>query len=367
MKKNKTKYSWLLTPILACLMLTQASCSNDIAENTSDPVPGGTYLTIVTRGINTTDDSEYEDYVKTLRVIAFKNGVTNPVLNVLLDEEDLPDQNNNGTADNTDDDFVDLTNQAEKFAISSGGGSYTFYFIANEEGHYTTDGTTTLESVLKAENITADDLESMKVQFTEAEFSVPTELKMLMSTKMSLYIKEGEDRTITIYLDRALAKAQLALKDKEGKTSGYTVDAKIAMDQKIPNSYYLMSGKTTPITFYLTLSKDIALSAGEDVFDEDLKDNYFYVSKPVYLPERYLADNDNTEDNALKYSITIDGNNYTAPIADGKNAPKIDYKIIRNNAYTTIGTYDPASEVTVSFDWHVVNYTSITVNVPSFN
>lgn len=342
MKKNKTKYSWLLTPILACLMLTQASCSNDIAENTSETVPGGTYLTIVTRGIVTGDEdkSNYEDYVGSLRVIAFKND------QVVLNENitDLPQEN----ADDTE---VDLT---DKILLSSGGGSYTFYFIANEEGH-TTDGTTTLESVLEAENITADALESQTVQFTEAEFSVPAEMKMLMSTKMSLYIKEGEDRTITIYLDRALAKAQLALKDKEGKTSGYSVNAKIAKDQKIPNSYYLMSGKTTPITSYLALNNDIALSAGEDVFDEDLKDNYFYVSKPVYLPERYLADTDNIEANALKYSITIDGHDYSAPIADGKDAPtKIVYNIIRNNAYTTIGEYNPLKEVVSTFNLLVI-------------
>ena len=342
MKKNKTKYSWLLTPILACLMLTQASCSNDIAENTSEQVPGGTYLTIVTRGIVTGDEdkSNYEDYVGSLRVIAFKNDQV--VFNKKI--TDLPQEN-------SDDTEVDLT---DKILLSSGGGSYTFYFIANEEGHNVVGGSD-LSTVLAEGTITAaSQLEDMQVQFTEAEFSVPTEMKMLMSTKMSLYIKEGEDRTITIYLDRALAKAQLALKDKEGNTSGYTVDAKIAKDQKIPNSYYLMSGKTTPITSYLTLSNDIALSADGDIFDEDLKDNYFYVSKPVYLPERYLADNDNIEANALKYSITIDRNDYTAPIADGKNAPKIDYKIIRNNAYTTIGEYNPLKEVVSTFNLLVI-------------
>lgn len=358
MKKNKTKYSWLLTPILACLMLTQASCSNDIAENTSDPVPGGTYLTIVTRGIVTGDEdkSNYEDYVGSLRVIAFKND------QVVLNQKITNLPNEEGPQPDTE---VDLTEEGETILLSSGGGTYTFYFIANEEGH-TTDGTTTLQSVLEAESITADALENQTVQFTEAEFSVPTEMKMLMSTKMSLYIKEGEDRTITIYLDRALAKAQLALKDEEGNTSGYNVNAKIAKDQKIPNSYYLMSGKTTPITSYLTLNNDIALSVGEDVFDEDLKDNYFYVSKPVYLPERYLADTDNIEDNALKYSITIDGNNYTAPIADGKNAPKIDYKIIRNNAYTTIGEYDPLKEVVSTFNLLVIPWSEKEITVPPF-
>lgn len=361
MKKNKTKYSWLLTPILACLMLTQVSCSNDIAENTSETVPGGTYLTIVTRGIVTGDEDKdnYEDYVGSLRVIAFKNGQV--VWNQKI--TDLPQENESDTE-------VDLT---DKILLSSGGGAYTFYFIANEEGHSVVDGGD-LSAALSEGTITAtSQLEDMQVQFTEAEIEAPTiddnTTYMLMSTKRTVSLKEGDNEVITIYLDRALAKAQLALKDEEGNISGYTVDAKIAKDQKIPNSYYLMSGKTTPITSYFILSNDIALSDKGEVFDEKLNEEgtYFYVSKPVYLPERYLADNDNIEANALKYSIIIDGNNYTAPIADGKDAPKIDYKIIRNNAYTTIGTYDPASEVTVSFDWHVVNYTSITVNVPSFN
>ena len=354
MKKNRKIYSWLLTPVLACLMLAQASCSNDIAENTPEQVPGGTYLTIVTRGINTTDNTEYEDYVKTLRVIAFKNGVTEPVLNELLEEADLPDQNNNGTVDNTDDDYVDLTDQAEKFAIGSGGGTYTFYFIANEEGH-TTDGTTTLQSVLEKENITVDALESQKVQFTEDEIKAPTTVGanttyMLMSKKLPVYIDEGVDQTIEVELIRALAKAQLVIRSEED----ITVSASLPK-AAIPDNYYLMSGKTVTNSTYLASDNILLDETTEAPFDDKAssEDNK-YVSQVVYLPERAATD----LTSALNYSITItdDSNSpYTAPIANGEEEP-VDYDIIRNNAYTTICTYDPAKPATLTLTYTVQSW-----------
>lgn len=363
MKKNKTKYSWLLTPILACLMLTQASCSNDIAETTPEQVPGGTYLTIVTRGIVTgeEDKSNYEDYVGSLRVIAFKND------QVVLNEKITNLPNEEGTQPDTE---VDLTEEGETILLSSGGGTYTFYFIANEEGHNVV-GESDLSTALAEGTITAaSQLEDMQVQFTEAEIKAPTiddnTTYMLMSTKQTLLLKEGEDRTITIVLDRALAKAQLVIQSKED----ISVTASLPQN-KIPNSYYLI--KQEPIQSSSTfLDSSIDLDDGGEPFDNELFDgeefssaNNKYVSQVVYLPERAATD----LASALSYSIAITGDtkSYSAPIADGTNQQEINYNIIRNNAYTTIGTYDPASEVTVSFDWHVVNYTSITVNVPSFN
>ena len=73
MKEFENKiYRRLLAPVLACLVLALAGCSQDATEAEAPSSPtGGTYLTIVTRGINTTDDTQYEDYVGKLRVIAF--------------------------------------------------------------------------------------------------------------------------------------------------------------------------------------------------------------------------------------------------------------------------------------------------------
>lgn len=228
MKKNKTKYSWLLTPILACLMLTQASCSNDIAENTSDPVPGGTYLTIVTRGINTTTPTEYEDYVKTLRVIAFKNGVL--ALNELLGVDDIPDTS--GTVDE-----VELTN-VEKLKLGTGGGAYTFYFIANEEGHTTTENNANLSQTLSG--ITNEtDLKNINVNF--ANQTTP----MLMSTHQTEYIEEGVDKTIIIELVRSVAKINLNVVNE---TERQQTLSDIAFSNMNVQTTSLIEGDNLPIT-----------------------------------------------------------------------------------------------------------------------
>lgn len=355
MKKNKTKYSWLLTPILACLMLTQASCSNDIAENTSDPVPGGTYLTIVTRGIVTGDEdkSNYEDYVGSLRVIAFKNDqvVLNEKLKTLPDEE--------GTQPDTE---VNLTEEGETILLSSGGGSYTFYFIANEKGH-TTDGITTLESVLEAKQgdnytITADALENMKVQFTEAEIKAPTTFDdnttyMLMSTKQTIYIEEGEDQTIEVVLDRALAKANLIVRKEQSSQTDYgTITASISHSQ-IPAKYALMKGATVDGLTYLsdgsTTLTSTTLSTSENGYTNLYECEYFY------LPEYYLAENTST--NALKYTISANSRIYSAPIGDDEVSPA-DYNIYRNYAYTTVGTFVTPTLTSLTFsvdDWGIAN------------
>ena len=350
MKKNKTKYSWLLTPILACLMLTQASCSNDIAENTSDPVPGGTYLTIVTRGIVTGDEdkSNYEDYVGSLRVIAFKNDqvVLNEKLKTLPDEE--------GTQPDTE---VNLTEEGETILLSSGGGTYTFYFIANEEGHNVV-GESDLSTALAEGTITAaSQLEDMQVQFTEAEIKAPTiddnTTYMLMSTKQTIYIEEGEDQTIEVVLDRALAKANLIVRKEQSSQTDYgTITASISHSQ-IPAKYALMKGATVDGLTYLsdgsTTLTSTTLSTSENGYTNLYECEYFY------LPEYYLAENTST--NALKYTISANSRIYSAPIGDDEVSPA-DYNIYRNYAYTTVGTFVTPTLTSLTFsvdDWGIAN------------
>lgn len=193
MKEFENKiYRRLLAPVLACLVLALAGCSQDAteAEVPSSPT-GGTYLTIVTRGINTTDDTQYEDYVKTLRVIAFKGGTL--ALNELLEGDDIPETS--GTEDE-----VKLTG-VEKLKVGNGGGAYTFYFIANEEGHTTTEKAN-LSQVL-AEITSENDLNNIEVNFADKD------TPMLMSTHQTEYIEEGVDKSITIKLVRTVAKINL--------------------------------------------------------------------------------------------------------------------------------------------------------------
>ena len=342
MKEFENKiYRRLLAPVLACLVLALAGCSQDATEAEAPSSPtGGTYLTIVTRGITTTDPHLYEDYVGSLRVIAFKNGEV--ALNTKLTTT-LP--NESGKQPDTE---VNLTGN-DRLLLGSGGGFYTFYFIANEEEHYTTTDNTGLSEALAKGTITAaSQLENMQVQFTVEEIKAPTTFGnnttyMLMSTKMTVYIEEGVDKTIEVKLDRALAKAQLVIQS----TSEITNVNVSLPENEIPGSYSLIKQETIGSSSS-ALGEDIQLDPTTDkpFYDKAESENNQYVSEVVYLPERYLTTN--TLGNALKYSITIGGDNqsYTAPIADGTEDP-VNYNIIRNYAYTTIGIYDPAVGVTL--------------------
>lgn len=343
MKEFENKiYRRLLAPVLACLVLALAGCSQDATEAEAPSSPtGGTYLTIVTRGINTTTPTEYEDYVKTLRVIAFKGDAT-ASLNVRFEENELPDHTGSG-----DDAEVDLTNQ-EKLQIGTGGGSYTFYFIANEDNHFTTSNTD-LSKALSADDITAETLESMQVTFTQDEIkapSTPISKYMLMSTKMTVYIEEGVNKPIEVVLDRALAKAQLVI---QSTSEIATVSVSLPKNE-IPARYFLIKQGTIGSSSSILEEGTIALtSTTNEPFDDKAKsENNRYVSEVVYLPERLAMG----ADDALYYSITIGDKSYTdvASIADGiTDATKVNYNIIRNFAYTTICTYSQPATLSLTY------------------
>ena len=354
MKEKRYIHRWMLAPVLACLLLATASCSKDVAETEAVPSPGGTYLTIVTRGINTTDENEYEDYVETLRVIAFKGGEL--ALNTLLGADDIP--NTEGTVDKV------ILENTDKLKVGNGGGAYTFYFIANEEGHVTDDGSISLTEALTQTNVTETGLENMRVQFTKDEIGIPTDKKMLMSVKQTVYITEGQDQTIEIELIRALAKAQLALKLADGNTTVLKVES-VTLKGSIPNSYYLIPKNEIQSTLTSSVSS-INIKEDEEgiLFDTDasISPKPFYISETVYLPEQSYAEN-----NAMHYEINIDGTTFTnAVIADGTDPDNIVYNIIRNTAYTTIGTYDPRKEVLSTFNLLVVPWAEENIDVPPF-
>ena len=344
MKEFENKiYRRLLAPVLACLVLALAGCSQDATEAEAPSSPtGGTYLTIVTRGITTTEPDLYEDYVGSLRVMAFDNEGES-VINKLVD---LP-------REDATDSYVTITEELPAGTITSG--VYTFYFVANENDYNTTTESQTLSVALK-EVTNESDLKAIQVktELTQTNQIKPSATNMLMSTEpYTALIREGEvnkiGETNHIELIRAFAKAQLALKLPEDNISQNdpTVTS-VTLNGSIPNYFYVISGNTKEITSTMSFNnRAISEDADKALFNEDLDpDDYFYVSETVYLPERYLTTN--TLGNALKYSITIDGDNqsYTAPIADGTEDP-VNYNIIRNYAYTTIGIYDPAVGVTL--------------------
>lgn len=349
MKEFENKiYRRLLAPVLACLVLALAGCSQDATEAEAPSSPtGGTYLTIVTRGINTTTPTEYEDYVGKLRVIAFDtDGKAVDGMNFTIDNMSQFMVQGSG-----DEAFIKVTHVFDSGIITSG--VYTFYFVANED-NYNTIESQRLSAALDAVTNESDlELIQVATSMTTSDQLKPTASQMLMSTgPYTALIREGENNRIGddnhIKLVRAFAKAQLALKlPKDNISQDAPTVTSVTLNGSIPDYFYLIPGNTKEITSTMSFNnRAISEDADKALFNENLDPaDYFYVSETIYLPERYLTEN-TVLDNALKYSITIDNSSYTAPIADGTEDP-VNYNIIRNYAYTTIGTYDPAVGVTL--------------------
>ncbi|ADY36238.1 hypothetical protein Bacsa_1675 [Phocaeicola salanitronis DSM 18170] len=344
MKEFENKiYRRLLAPVLACLVLALAGCSQDATEAEAPSSPtGGTYLTIVTRGINTTTPTEYEDYVGKLRFLIFDSEGKN-ILNLSLTNGGSPDIPDHTGDASTDASSVVLDEQ-NIGQISSG--TYTFYCIANEDGYSNTEDELLSVALGEDKDISEEDLDGMQVKFTENDIRKPTgtDKYMLMSTKQDFLIRAGEENSITIVLDRALAKAQLVIQSSDEITDGITASLS---ENEIPGSYSLIKQGTIRSSLS-TLGDDIIeLSSTKDApfYDEAKSENNRYVSEVVYLPERSATD----ADDALYYSITIGGKSYNnvASIADGAT---VDYDIKRNYAYTTICTYSqPATLNTLTY------------------
>ena len=362
MKLKQYIYHWLFFPLLTILLAGSAtSCINDPVMEEEDDNTGHTYLTITTRGINVEDNRDFENYVGKLRVMAFDSqGKIVSGVNFTID--DLSDYKVQGSGDDTY-----ITVETEILGGKMTSGTYSFYFVANET-EYSTDNNETLSSVLE-DVATEEALKNIKVK---TAFNVnerkPEASKMLMSVgPLKVLIREGENNEIgnannRIELIRAFAKAQLLLKVESGVTE--PTSPEVSLSVSAPDSFYLLPGKEEKITPITTLSYTTIPGGSQPMNTELTASDYFFISDVVYLPERYLSPN--TQENALQYQITLDGNDYRAPIADNTTGTP-DYNIKRNYAYTTIGTYAPASETTVTLEWQVTQYTPVNVDVPSFD
>lgn len=347
MINKQSIYYWFFFPLLALLSAgSLTSCIYDSVLEETD-MSGKSTLSITMRGITTTDpgpSGSYDDYVETLRIIGFDaNGSV--VCNELHDGTDFAIIN----------DALNITQTMDAFQ----GGVCDFYFIANEDGYsvYNNsqgDLSTFLSSI------------SSKSELEDCMLATPEDLEtlgsspILMTTSVRSTLKPGDNTINNIELVRCFAKAQLLLKVENGVTA--PASPEIILSVPAPDSFYLLPGKeevitsTTPLSYY-------TISGGSQPMNTELiTSDYFFISEVVYLPERYLSDN--TPENAVKYQITLD-KAYEVPIADNTTGD-LDYSIKRNYAYTTIGTYAPASEASVTLEWEVTPYTPVNVDVPTF-
>lgn len=347
MINKQSIYYWFFFPLLALLSAgSLTSCIYDSVLEEED-TSGKSTLSITMRGITTTDpgsSGSYDDYVETLRIIGFDaNGSV--VCNELHEGTDFAIIN-------------DALNITQTMIEAFQGGVCDFYFIANEEWYKVYDSQTTLSNYLVTPDLQKESLDNCLIA-TPIEITTLGSSPILMTTSVRSTLKPGDNTINNIELVRCFAKAQLLLKVESEVTK--PVSTKVSLCVPAPDSFYLLPGKEEEITSTTTLS--YTMSEGSQPMNTELiTSDYFFISEVVYLPERYLSAN--TEKNAIKYQITLD-KAYEVPIADNTTG-NLDYSIKRNYAYTTIGTYVPASEASVTLEWRVTPYTPVNVDVPTF-
>lgn len=331
MKVKQYIYHWLFFPLLVLLLAGGAtSCSNDSSME-EEATYGKTSLVVTVRSITTDSNvaaTHYDEYVKTLRIIGF-DASGNLVCNGFYDQ--LKQVTNAAS--------IEITQELQNFQ----GGTCKLYFIANE-GNYTTTS--------KSNNTTLIDL----TDFFTDENSVLTEQNLkdciinvsstnnqwgtnpiLMTAQTSAYIQSGktEQKIGTINLIRCVAKVQLQIVDETGSAS---ISGTPTLSGSYPKSYSLLDVGT-----YTSWTGDNSYSVE---LKEKADDKTLYTSQEIYFPERLFDQNSNTEDNALKFSFTLNGtSSYTAAVADAAGR---DFNIRRNTHYTVIATLKKENEVTLT-------------------
>lgn len=363
MMNKKHIYQYLLLPLLACLMAGTAGCSSDASEGEVQSSPdGNTHITFTTRGIVTenpvengaiTDYDAFDSYIQSLRIIGFCNGEVK--YNQLFKATESGDAKA-WTLVN-DDNEIDITD----ILSSPVNGVYTFYFIANEEGHTVAGSADNLADKLMASDLTPSVLDGMGINFTADEITGGTPL--IMTQKQSFLIRVGQTNSITnVELVRALAKAQLEIRKEEANTNDYgNVSASITQTElgKIHSSYALMAESTYSGSEALkNITTGIFIGENGNLPTENGY-IYFYESNPIYLPEKNLEE----AANAINITTSITNGSstpYDFPIGD----PNKNFSIERNTEYTTIVTFLTLYDF--SFNCMTISWGEKTMEVPPF-
>lgn len=340
MINKQSIYYWFFFPLLALLSAgSLTSCIYDSAME-EEATYGKTSLVVTVRSITTDSDNAttyYDEYVKTLRIIGFDES-GNLVCNGFYDQ--LYQVTNAAS--------IEITQELQNFQ----GGTCRLYFIANEE-NYTTTSNTTLTNFFTDENsvLTEQNLTDCIISASGTNDKWETDL-ILMTAQTSAYIQSGktEQNIGTIELVRCVAKVQLQIVDETGSAN---ITETPTLSGSYPKSYSLLDvGTYTSWT-------------GDNSYSVELKkkadDKTLYTSQEIYFPERLFTPDANTEDNALKFSFTLNETSYTAAVAD---AAGTDFNIRRNTHYTVIATLK--KKETVTFNVMVNAWGEKTMDVPAF-
>ncbi len=344
-------YNWLFFPLLASLLAgSAASCINDPAmeEDTS----GKSTLSIMVRGVTTNPEQDgYDEYIETLRIIGFdakRDVVCNQLFDYDASTDDVPDFIIQGTGEDTK---INITQTLEE---AFQGGTCDFYFIANEKDytvHNTQSNTQSLSNFL--DEVSLDGLKNCVIAYSGKEPGATNTLPILMTTSVRTTLRPGDNTINNIELVRCFAKIQLKIVDETGIAS---IGGENKLTGTYPGSYSLWNGGTY-IDWYEGGAYSVSLTLTRKAEDNAIS----HTSQEIYFPERLFDQNSNTEDNALKFSFTLNGTSYTAAVADAAGK---DFNIRRNTHYTVIATLK--KKETVTFNVMVNAWGEKTMDVPAF-
>lgn len=342
MINKQSIYYWFFFPLLALLSAgSLTSCIYDSVLEEEEATYGKTSLVVTVRSITTASDDAttyYDEYVKTLRIIGF-DASGKLVCNGFYDQLD---QVTNAAS-------IEITQELQNFQ----GGTCKLYFIANEDNYTTTSNATSLTAFLEDENstLTEKKLNDCIINASSTNDSWETN-PILMTAQTSVYIQSGktEQNIGTIELVRCVAKVQLQIVDETGSAN---ITETPTLSGSYPKSYSLLDVGT-----YTSWTGDNSYSVE---LKEKADDKTLYTSQEIYFPERLFTPDANTEDNALKFSFTLNETSYTVAVAD---AAGTDFNIRRNTHYTVIATLK--KKETVTFNVMVNAWGEKTMGVPAF-
>lgn len=333
-------YNWLFFPLLAFLLAgSAASCINDPAmeEDTS----GKSTLSIMVRGVTTNPEQDgYDEYIETLRIIGF-DAKRDVVCNQLFDNDastdDVPDFIIQGTGEDTK---INITQTLEE---AFQGGTCDFYFIANEKDytvHNTQSNTQSLSNFL--DEVSLNGLKNCIIAYDGKEPGATNTLPILMTTSVRTTLRPGDNTINNIELVRCFAKVQLKIIDQ---TNSVNVVDNPVLKVTYPSYYSLWDESQDANWISNAPEENIELKLVKETIEQDNQSYSLFTSQEIYFPERLFDQDSNPEDNALKFSFTLNGTSYTAAVAD---AAGTDFNIRRNTHYTVIATLKKKNEVTLT-------------------
>lgn len=233
---NRKWKDWM---IMLLLLTGITSCIKDPVPALSTENTDVSYLNISTKGI-TTDPSvtgeALEEFVKTLRLIIYKNGEQSPFFNKEVDLSKLKPEG----------DYINIPLDEEKIHI---GTSLTVYAIANEDSE---EG---LEKFLTSFT-TASDLEQKLIDSPqEGLYAAPTSDQPFLMTAKEAIIVRHEEQTIIIDLKRVMAKVEVQFQVLGGGPS----PAQYTLQADKPEKFgLLMEYNSTTASTYFNLSSLIS-------------------------------------------------------------------------------------------------------------